>query len=345
LVDNLMSMTTEHPAPPTIDDVREAARALQGHLQLPTPLVYSAALSERLEAHVSLKYEFANPIGVFKLRGGLFLASRLSPEHRAAGLVTASTGNHGQSIAFAAASEGVAATIFVPEDANPSKVASMRRLGAEVVHHGENFDVALRASEEFAAEHGMRYVDAANEPDLIAGVATGALEVLEQQQPDTDVVIVPVGGGSGGAGWSLVRDGLGSGTEVWAVQSAQSPAAHDAWRARELLERPNATRAEGLATGLAFELTLRVLWEHLDDIVLVDDDAIDRAVVTLIDDAHVLAEPAGAASLAAAQQEADRLRGRRVVLVVSGANVTSSQLRDILDRVATSTDQVGTGWR
>ncbi|MEZ4504063.1 MAG: pyridoxal-phosphate dependent enzyme [Dehalococcoidia bacterium] len=328
-------MTAEHPTPPTIEDVREAAAVLETRLGLPTPLIYSAALSERLDAHVSLKYEFANPVGVFKLRGGLFLASRLTSEHRAAGLVTASTGNHGQSIAYAAAAEGVAATIFVPEDANPGKVASMRRLGAEVVHRGARFDDSRVAAEEFAAEHGARYVHAANEPDLIAGVGTAALEVLDAQQPDTDLVIVPVGAGSGATGWTVVRDGLGASAEVWGVQSAQAPAAHDSWRAHQLLERPNTTRAEGLATGLAFELTLSVLWEHLDDFVLVDDEAIERAVVSLIDDAHVLAEPAGAAPLAAAVQEAERLRGKRVVLVVSGANITSRQLAELLGRVGT----------
>jgi threonine dehydratase len=323
-------VSTVELAPPTIEDVRDAARVLSTRLGLPTPLVYSPALSERLDAHVSLKYEFANPVGVFKLRGGLYLASRLSAEHRAAGLVTASTGNHGQSVAYAAASEGVRAVIFVPEGANPGKVASMRRLGAEVLHRGERFDDARVAAAEHAAEHGMRYVHAANEPDLVAGVGTAALEVLGAQQPDTDVVIVPLGAGSGASGWTIVRDGLGAPAAIWAVQSAQAPAAYESWRARTLLERPNETRAEGLATGVAFELTQRVLWEHLDDFVLADDDAIDDAVATLIEDAHVLAEPAGAAPLAAALAQRERLRGRRVVLVVSGANITVEQLSKLL---------------
>lgn len=322
-------MTSVELAPPTLDDVRDAARVLATRMGLPTPLVYSPALSERLDAHVSLKWEFANPIGVFKLRGGLYLASRLSAEQRAAGLVTASTGNHGQSVAYAAASEGVSATIFVPEGANPGKVTSMRRLGAEVRHHGERFDDARLAAEAYAAERGMRFVHAANEPDLIAGVGTAALEVLGTQQPDTDLVIVPVGAGSGAAGWTIVRDGLEASAEIWGVQSAQAPAAYESWRAGALLERPNHTRAEGLATGAAFELTQRVL-RRLDDFVLVDDEAIDEAVRALIEDAHVLAEPAGAASLTAAVAERERLRGRRVVLVVSGANITLEQLGALL---------------
>ncbi len=317
-------------APPSLDDVRRAAEAIAPHLSLPTPLVFSPALSERLDAHVSLKLEFANPIGVFKLRGGVFLAGELSAEHRRAGLVTASTGNHGLSIAYAAQLHGVAATIFVPEGANPDKVASIERLGAEVRKHGERFDDARAAAAEYAAERGMYFVDVANEPRLIAGVATAALEVLERQQPETELVIVPLGGGSGACGWVMVRDALGTEAEVWAVQSAQAPAAHDSWRARELLERPDTTLAEGLATGVAFELTQQMLRDRLDDFLLVDDRQIVEAVATLLEAQHVLVEPAGAAPLAAACAASERVRGRRVVLVLSGANITLDQLREVL---------------
>jgi threonine dehydratase len=317
-------------APPSLDDVRRAAEAIAPHLSLPTPLVFSPALSERLDAHVSLKLEFANPIGVFKLRGGVFLAGELSAEHRRAGLVTASTGNHGQSIAYGAQLHGVAATIFVPEDANPDKVASIERLGAEVRKHGGRFDDARAAAEEYAAERGMYFVDVASEPRLIAGVATAALEVLERQQPETELVIVPLGGGSGACGWVMVRDALGAEAEVWAVQSAQAPAAHDSWRARELLERPDTTVAEGLATAVAFELTQQMLRDRLDDFLLVDDRQIVEAVATLLEAQHVLVEPAGAAPLAAACAASERVRGRRVVLVLSGANITLDQLRAVL---------------
>lgn len=177
----------EGPSTPTLADVRRAAAAIAPYLSLPTPLVHSPAQSERLDAHVSLKLEFANPVGVFKLSGGLFLAGELSEDQRRAGLVTASTGNHGQSIAYGAQRHGVRATIFVPLDANPDKVAAIERLGGEVHRHGERFDDARLAAEAYAAEHGMRYVYAANEPLLIAGVATAALEVLERQQPETEL--------------------------------------------------------------------------------------------------------------------------------------------------------------
>ena len=324
----------EELVPPTLADVRAAAERIRPHLSLPTPLVYSPSLSERLEAEVWLKYEFANPIGVFKLRGGINLALTLPESERRAGMVTASTGNHGQSIAYAAHAAGVPATIFVPVGANPDKIASMRRLGARVEESGANVDEALAAALELAAETGARYVHIATEPALVAGVATAALEVLDDggQLPSAELVIVPVGAGSGACGWVTVRDGLGHGAEVWGVQSAQAPAVHDGWLAGEELTRPNATRAEGLATGRAFPFPQSILRGGLADFPLVDDDAIERAVVTLIETQHVLVEPAGAAPLAAALAHAERVRGKRVVLVLSGANITRAQLEAILAR-------------
>ena len=318
--------------PPGIEEIRRAAEALAGLLPLPTPLVYSPALSERLEAHVSLKLEFANPIGAFKLRGGVFLAGELAGELRSTGLVTASTGNHGQSIAYAAGLHGLHAAVFVPEGANPDKVASMRRLGAEVREQGARFDDANAAALEFAAERGMHYV-AVDEPLLLPGVATAALEVLDPhsgQQADTELAIVPLGAGSGACGWILTREALGAECEVWAVQSAQAPAGHDSWREGRIVQRPDATIAEGVATATGFEVAQAILRDRLDDFLLVEDDAIAAAVVELLEHAHLLVELAGAAPLAAANQARARLRGRRVVLVLSGANITLAQLRTFL---------------
>ena len=322
------------PPLPTMADVRRAASVIAPYLSLPTPLLYSPGLSELLEARVSLKLECATPINAFKVRGGLYLLSTLAPEHRRAGVVTASTGNHGQSIAYAAQLLGVPATIFVPEVVNPDKQAAIQRFGAEIARHGAGYDNARLAAIEYAAERGMRYLDAVNTPELYAGVGTAALEVLAQQQPETDLVIVPVGGGSEVCGWIIVRDGLGAPTEVWATQSAQAPAVHDSWRAGRLLARPNTTFAEGLATGQAFALPLLLLQPGLSDFVLVDDREIAAAVVVLLQRAHILAEPAGACSTAAALARRDRIRGRRVVLVVSGSNITLALLRQILNDAA-----------
>ena len=318
---------TDALTPPTLDDVRRAAEIIRSHLQLPTPLVHSVALSERWNAHVSLKLECVTPTSAFKVRGGLHLVSRLTPDELARGLVTASTGNHGQSLAFAAASAGATATIFMPADANTDKVAAIKRLGGAVELVGERFDESRAQAEEFAAERGARYVEPVDELLLIAGVATAALEVLEEQQPDTDLVILPLGGGTGASGWVTVRDGLAHPAEIWAAQSAQSPAAHDAWRSGNVEPRPNASLAEGVATAVPFPFALGILRASLNDFLLVDDDQIIAAIGLLWDAQHIMAEPAGAVAVAAAEQAQEQLKDRRITIVITGANATRAQLR------------------
>lgn len=322
-----MTTPTDQLIAPTLDDVRRAAAIIGERLPLPTPLVHSVALSQRWGAHVSLKLECVTPTSAFKVRGGLHLVSRLSREELARGLVTASTGNHGQSLAFAAASVGAQATIFMPTDANTDKIAAIERLGGAVQLVGERFDAARAQAEEFAAERGARYVEPVDEPLLIAGVATAALEVLEDQQPETDLVILPLGGGTGASGWVTVRDGLAHHAEIWAAQSAQSPAAHDAWRSGAVEPRPNASIAEGIATAVPFPFALGILRASLNDFLLVEDAQIIEAIGLLWDAQHIIAEPAGAVAIAAAEQAQDRLQGKQVVIVISGANATRAQLR------------------
>jgi threonine dehydratase len=313
---------------PTLADVEAARRRIADHLQ-PTPLYANAALTELVGTEVFVKYENHLPIGAFKVRGGVNLVSQLSEEERRSGVVTASTGNHGQSIAFAARRFGVRAIVCVPEGANPVKLASMRRLGAELVVHGTDFDEAREHCEGLAREHGYRYIHSGNEPHLIAGVGTATLELLETE-PDVDVVIVPVGGGSGAAGACIAGKGARAGLEVIGVQSSAAPAAYRSWRARQLLEDKMETRAEGLATRVAFELPQRILWEHLDEFVLVDEDELDRAVLLMIEGTRNLVEPAGAAPLAAALRLRDRLAGKKVALILSGGNISPDQLRELL---------------
>lgn len=325
-----MTTPTDQLIAPTLDDVRRAAAIIGQRLPLPTPLVHSVALSQRWSAHVSLKLECVTPTSAFKVRGGLHLVSRLSREELARGLVTASTGNHGQSLAFAAASVGAQATIFMPTDANTDKIAAIERLGGAVELVGERFDAARAQAEEFAAERGARYVEPVDEPLLIAGVATAALEVLEDQQPETDLVILPLGGGTGASGWVTVRDGLAHHAEIWAAQSAQSPAAHDAWRSGAVEPRPNASIAEGIATAVPFPFALGILRASLNDFLLVEDAQIIEAIGLLWDAQHIIAEPAGAVAIAAAEQAQDRLQGKQIVVVISGANATRAQLRQWL---------------
>jgi threonine dehydratase len=313
---------------PTLGDVRAARERIAPHLPQ-TPLYQYGALSELVGTEIFVKHENHLPIGAFKVRGGVNLVSQLSEDERRSGVVTASTGNHGQSIAFAAGRFGVRAIVCVPERANPVKLASMERLGAELVVHGRDFDEAREHCEALARENGYRYIHSGNEPHLIAGVGTATLELLETQ-PDMDVVIVPVGGGSGAAGACIAGKGIRPELEVIGVQSSAAPAAYRSWRARKLLEDRMETRAEGLATRVAFELPQRIMWEHLDDFVLVDEEELDRAVLLMIEGTRNLVEPAGASPLAAALRLKDRLAGKKVALILSGGNISPDQLREIL---------------
>ena len=315
---------------PTLADVYAARLRIAPHLR-PTPLYAYGALSELVGAEIFVKHENHLPIGAFKVRGGVNLVSQLNDGERRSGVITASTGNHGQSIAFAADLFGVRAIVCVPEGANPVKLAAMERLGAELVIHGRDFDDARENCEGLAREHGYRYIHSGNEPHLIAGVGTATLEALEAQ-PDLDVVIVPIGGGSGAAGACIAGKGIRPELEVIGVQSSAAPAAYRSWQSRQLLEDRMETRAEGLATRVAFELPQRILWERLDDFVLVDEDELERAVVRMIEGTRNLVEPAGAAPLAAALQLRDRLAGRKVALILSGGNISPGQLSEILGR-------------
>jgi threonine dehydratase len=314
---------------PTLGDVFRARRVLASFLPR-TPLLAPPALAERLGCEIFVKCENLQPIGAFKVRGGLFLLSELTPEERGRGVVTASTGNHGQSIAYAARIFGSRATIFMPEAANPLKVAAMRRLGAEIIFHGEDFDACREAAEAEAASRGAHYVHPANEPRLIAGVATATLEIMEDV-PDLEVLIVPTGGGSGLSGACLVGKSVNPGLRVVGVQARGAPAIYESWRQGRPVTLPHAeTFAEGLATRVGNSLPLAILWPRLDDFRLVGDDEMRRAMVTLLETTRLLAEGAGAASLAAAWQMRDELAGRKVGIVLSGGNVTIAGLAEAL---------------
>jgi len=317
---------------PTFADVLEARRRIAPHLR-PTPLYAYPGLGELLGTEVHVKHENHQPVGAFKVRGGVNLVSRLDAEERDRGVIAASTGNHGQSIAYAARLFGVPATICVPEAANPVKVASMRGLGAEVVFHGRDFDEAREQCERLASERGYRYVHSGNEPLLIAGVATQTLEIFEEQ-PATDVVVVPIGGGTGAAGACIVARAVKPTARVIGVQSDAAPAAYRSWREQRLVEDRMQTFAEGLATRTAFELPQRILRQSLDDFVLVSDEEIRAAQSLMIETTRNLVEAAGAAPLAAALRLRDRLAGRRVALIASGGNASREQLLAVLGRDA-----------
>lgn len=312
---------------PTLHDIIAARPNVYRFLR-PTPLHPYPGLSQLLGAQVWVKHENHQPVGAFKVRGGLNYVAGLSAAQRQAGLYTASTGNHGQSIAFAARAYGVQAAIAMPEQANPDKVAAMRGLGAEVVFHGPDFDTAREWMMQVAAERGGLFVGPTDEP-LICGVGTYALEIVEDL-PDVDVIIVPVGAGSGACGVGIVAKAVNPGIQVIGVQSAQAPAMQRSWASGQMETAEMRTFAEGIATRVPFENTQRIMRQVLDDFVLVDDADIRHAVVLLLQHTHNLAEGAGAAPLAAALQIRERLAGKKVVLVMSGGNLALDSLRRLL---------------
>jgi threonine dehydratase len=314
---------------PTFEEVLAARTRIRPYLA-PTPLRRYPALDRLTGTETWVKHENHQPTGAFKVRGGVNLVSQLDDAAKARGLVAASTGNHGQSIAYAARLFGVTAVICAPRNANPVKVTAMEDLGAEVVLTGTDFDEAREHCEKLAQQNGYRYIHSGNEPDLIAGVGTHTLELLEEQ-PDIDVVIVPIGGGSGAAGACIAADAINAKTQVIGVQSAQAPAAHDAWEQKRLLERPNATIAEGLATRTTFQLPQQILWDMLDDFLLVEDEQLKEATRLMIETTRSLVEAAGASPLAAARDPRlqPRLRGKKVALICSGGNISPAQLGEL----------------
>jgi threonine dehydratase len=314
---------------PTLADVY-AARERISDVITPTPLMRHPLLAQETGLDLWVKHENHNPTGAFKVRGGLNLVRSLSPDERRRGVVTASTGNHGQSIALASRLAGVKCTVFVPNGNNPEKNAAMRAFGATVDEGGRDFDEARERCERAAQDSGARYIHSANEPLLLAGVATYALEIFEHLS-DVDVIVVPIGGGSGACGNCLVRSALGANTRVVGVQAQNADAFARSFRTgtRVVGDRAD-TFAEGMATRVTFDLTFELLQHELNDIVLLTEDELAEGVRLALRATHNLAEGAGAASLAAAVKTKDALAGRRVVCVMSGGNLDAAKLRRVL---------------
>lgn len=296
----------------------------------PTLLNEWPGLNELLGCRYYVKHENHQPVGAFKVRGGINLVSALSQSEREAGVLGCSTGNHGQSLAFACRWFGVKCTIVVPERNNPDKNAAIRRLGADLIEHGRDFDEAREYLEQVLAPRGGRYVHSANEPLLIAGVGTMAAEIFDEL-PDPDVILVPIGLGSGVCGTGLVARAVRPQTLVIGVQAEGASAVAESWRTGAFVTRPAIdTWAEGMATRRPAELTLALMRQVMDDVILVGDDELRRACYWLLERTHNLAEGAGAAALAAAYRQRERFAGLKVVGVLSGGNLDLAELPRIL---------------
>jgi threonine dehydratase len=315
----------------TLHDIY-AARERVYRVVRPTPLMRHALLTQETGLDILVKHENHNPTGAFKVRGGLNLIAALSPAERR-GVITATTGNHGQSIALACQREGVPCVIVVPVGNNPEKNAAMRALGAELIEHGRDFDEARETVERMQHERRLRYVHSANEPMLIAGVGTYGLEICEQC-PDVDVIVVPIGGGSGACGCAIARTGTGSRAKVIGVQAERADAFARSWKGPARVVGDTAdTFAEGMATRVTFDLTFDILKRELDDLVVLTEDEIAEGIRLALRATHNLAEGAGAAALAAAVKIRSQLGGKKVVCVMSGGNIDATTLKRVISSV------------
>jgi threonine dehydratase len=313
---------------PQFDDVLRARNLLSGLLPR-TPLYSYPHLNQLLGAKIFIKHENYLPTGAFKVRGGINLVSHLNKDEKERGVVTASTGNHAQSIAYASNLFRVPVTIVMPEKSNPGKVNAVKSLGAEIIFFGEIFDESREYAEKIAGEKGARFIHPANELHLIAGVATYALEIFEDLS-DIDVIFVPVGGGSGASGCCLVKEAVNPNVEIIAVQAEKAPAAYLSWKSGKIVKDKMETVAEGLATRIGYELTQEILRKHLTDFILVSEDEMVQAILLILEHVRNLAEDAGAAPLAAALKMKERLKGKKVALVLTGGNISLPRLKQIL---------------
>ncbi|QQS13770.1 MAG: threonine dehydratase [Rhodospirillales bacterium] len=305
---------------PALADLEDAARVVYAAMP-PTPQYPWPLLARRAGCEVWVKHENHTPTGAFKVRGGLVYMDRLRRERPAVrGVISATRGNHGQSVAFAASRAGVTATILVPRGNSVEKNAAMRAFGAELIEHGHDFDAARLEAARLAPERGLEMLPSFD-LDLVRGVGTYGLELL-RAAPDIDTVYVPIGLGSGICGVMAARDALGLRTRVVGVVSTEAAAYALSFEARRPVETNTAdTMADGMAVRVPSPLALELMLAGVERIVRVDDAEIAAAMRIYYEDTHQLAEGAGAAPLAALLKERDAMRGRKVAVVLSGGNI------------------------
>ncbi len=313
----------------TYRDVLDALPRVNAIL-VPTLLNNWPGLSELAHCSLYLKHENHQPVGAFKVRGGINLVSALTAKEKARGILGVSTGNHGQSLAFAARHFGIRCAIVVPHGNNPDKNRAIRELDAELIEHGSDFDEAREHIPTLQEERGGRYIHSANEPKLIAGVGTLTWEIF-QKLPDPDFIIVPIGLGSGVCGACVVAKYLRPATQVIGVQAENASAVARSWQSGNWITEPSVnTWAEGIATRAPAELTLKIMRELMDDVILVSENEMKKAAGLILRHTHNLAEGAGAAAVAAVLKSRSRFAGRKVVALLSGGNLDLAHLSTLL---------------
>ena len=314
---------------PTLAGIEEAEGRIRPHLA-ETPLLRSEILSRAMSADVWLKLETVSPIASFKLRGALAVLSRAQEASGLASACTSSTGNHGQGVAYAARHLGLAAEIFMPEAPNPVKQAMIEAFGGRVHAVGHDLDTAKAEAIAYAAKNGALFVDDGESLDLMEGAGTLGLEAA-RALPEIDAIFVPMGSGTLATGVATAAKGLQPEVKVIAVQAKGAPAMVDSFHAGRAIERPAKSTADGLICRVPAERALAGLLAKVDDAMTRSDEQLLAGVRTLIDCAHILVEPAGAAGLAAAYAGRGALTGKRIVLILTGANITEDQLAAALE--------------
>lgn len=323
-------MIAEMRASISLEGVYAARKRIADFLK-PTPLLRHPLLDEALGVPLWVKHENHLPTGAFKIRGGYNYMAQLDDDERKTGVISATRGNHGQSIALAARDFGVRAVIAVPEGNNPEKNAAIQAFGAELVIHGKDYDAAREYCGELMAKEGLRYIHSGNEPDLIHGVGTYSLEILEDL-PNIDTILIPIGGGSAICGAITVFRALMPDVKIIGVQAANADCVYQSWKAGHAVETESAnTFADGLATRVTMALPLSIILDEVDDIITVSEDEIRSAAKLTITTTHNLVEGAAAATIAAVRKERDALQGRTVATVLSGGNIDQATLRWVME--------------
>jgi threonine dehydratase len=315
----------------SFQDVMEADKKIRNFV-IRTPTYMSVVFSRRTGAEVYLKLESFQPVGVFKIRGAINKICSLPPSELKKGLVTSSSGNHGLSVAYAAKIFGARAVVVVPENAVKEKVEAIESYGAEVIKHGKDYDEAYSKALEIQKETKTCFVHPFDDPFVIAGQGTIGLELLEDI-PDLNTIVVPVGGGGLISGIAIAAKTLKPDIKIVGVQAEGSPAVYRSWKAGKIVEMDSVkTVADGLTSRKPLDLTFRIIRKYVDDIVLVTDQEIGEAVLALLREAHILAEPSGAASLAALLFRYRPKSKEKVAVIISGANISIEYLASLLKK-------------
>lgn len=313
----------------TLQGILTAREVVYRHLR-PTPLISYPLLDEYLSCRTYIKHENHNPTGSFKIRGGINLIAHLSREEKRRGVITASRGNHGQSIALASKIYGLAATIVVPHDNNSEKNEAMKAYGAELIIHGQDFDESREEVDRIQQDQQLHNIDPANEPMLIHGVGTYALELL-QDLPEPDYIFVPLGAGTGLSGILTVVRSSAPAIKVIGVQAEKACSVYLSWKQGEIVTTDHCeTMADGLATRVPFELPFSIIQEGVDEIVTVSEEELRAAIYQIYRTTHNVAEGAGASVLAAAKKFGQEINGKQVVLILTGGNIEARTFSEIL---------------